>query len=90
MFLYRFKALLIFIRFNKCHLKCLTRAKLLQPVCEDKSIIHFIVLEDVQATIQGDLPAVIGQDMAGMDCAGAVKLPSEVYTHRTGGVLHLL
>ena len=73
--------------FDKRDLKRLARAKLLQAVGEGEGIIHFIVLKDVQATVQRDLPAVIGDDVAGMDRPGCIEFPAEVYPHGSAGIL---
>ena len=83
-------AIVRFSGFNERHLERLAWAVLLQAIGEGKGIVHLIVLEDVEAAIQGDFPAVVGHDVAGVDRAGAVELPSEVYAHAACGLLHLL
>ena len=73
--------------FDKRDLKRLARAKLLQAVGEGEGIIHFIVLKDVQSTVQRDFPAVIGDDVAGMDRPGRIEFPAEVNPHGCAGLL---
>jgi hypothetical protein len=67
--------------FNKRHLERLAGAVLLQAIGEGEGIVHFVVLENVEAAIQADFPAVVGHDVAGVDSAGAVELPGEVHAH---------
>lgn len=76
--------------FNKRHLKRLALPVLLQVISEAEGIVHLVGLEDVEAAIQGDFPAVVGHDVAGVDRAGAVERPGEVHTHAACGLLHLL
>lgn len=88
--LIRSMAIVRFSGFNKRHLKCLAWAVLLQAIGEGEGIVHLVVLEDVEAAIQGDFPAMVGHDVAGVDRAGAVELPGEVHAHAACGLLHLL
>ena len=53
----------------KCHLECLTLTELLQTIRKNEGIVHLIGLEDVQATIERDLPSKIGHDMTRVDGA---------------------
>ena len=73
--------------FDKRDFKCFARAKLLQAVGEGEGIIHFVVLKDVQAAVQGNLPTVIGDDVAGMDRPGCIEFPAEVHPHGCAGIL---
>lgn len=49
------------------HLKRLHRPLLLHPVGERKGIIHLIPLEDVQPTVEEDLPARVRHNMPRVD-----------------------
>ena len=71
-------AIVRFSGFNERHLKRLARAVLLQAIGEGEGVVHLIVLEDVEAAVEEDFPAVVGDDVAGVDRAGAVELPREV------------
>jgi hypothetical protein len=35
------------------------------------------VLKNIQASIQKDLPAMVGDDMPGVDGSGVIELPAE-------------
>ena len=74
----------------KCNFERFARPILLQSIGKSKGIIHLVVLKDVEAAIQGNFPAVISHDVAGVDRAGAVELPGEVHAHAACGLLHLL
>jgi len=50
----------------------------LQSIGEVECLIHRVLLEDVEATVQGDFPAGVRHNVAGMRRAGAVESPSEV------------
>jgi len=79
-----------FSGFNERRLERFAWAVLLQSIGEGEGIVHLVVLEDIEAAIQGDFPAVVGHDMAGMNRAAAIEFPSEVHAHAACGLLHLL
>jgi len=60
--------------FNKRHLECLAWVVLLQAIGKGEGIVQLVVLEDVEATIQDNFPAVVDHDVAVVDRAGAAKL----------------
>ena len=74
---------------NKRNLESLTWPVLLQAVGEGEGVIHFIVLEDIQASVQEDLPAVVSHNVAGMNGPGCVEFPGKLDANRTAGFLDL-
>ena len=62
---------------------------MLQAVGEGEGVVHFIMLEDVQAAVQENLPAVVGHNVAGMNGSGCVEFPGKVDANRTAGFLDL-
>jgi len=74
---------------DKCRLKRLTLPILLQPVSENKGVVHFIVLKNVQSAIKGDFPAVVGDDMAGVKGAGSVEFPGKMDARGHAGGFYL-
>lgn len=40
---------------------------MLQAVGETEGVVHFVVLKDVEAAIERDFPAVVGDYVAGMN-----------------------
>src|SRR5690625_182529 len=75
--------------FSKPNLKGLARPQLLQPVGKREGFIHLVVLEDVQPPIQQYLPAVVCNDMTGVNGPAFVKFPGEVDPHGASGFLDL-
>ena len=58
-------------------LELLQRSLLLQAICETERVVHLVVLEDIQSSVEGDLPTSIGHDVTSMCRSSAVELPCE-------------
>jgi hypothetical protein len=72
-----------------CHFKLLHCPMLLKPPSKTKRAVS-IVLENVQPAVEGNLPACVRDDVAGMRCAGFIKLPGEIYSCRAAGPNNLV
>ena len=60
---------------DKCHLKGLAGAMLLEAIRKGEGIIHFIMLKYIKTSIQRDFPAVVSHYVTGMDCPGCIEFP---------------
>ena len=56
------------------HLKCFTRAVLLEAIVKGEGIVHFIVLKNIKSAIEQDFPAIVCLDVAGVNRAGVASL----------------
>ena len=74
---------------DKRDLEGFAGAVLLQAVGEGEGFVHFVVLKNVETAVQADLPAVIGQDVTGVQAARGVELPGEFQAYGTAGLLYL-
>jgi len=72
------------------HLKPLALPVFLHSVCNGQSIVHVKLLEDIQASIDIDLPTCICNDMPGMDGSLDVILPGEVDAYCLHGITELI